>query len=36
MPCVISLPACLHSMGENATQPIELRYGTARWLRCFS
>jgi hypothetical protein len=28
MPIEISLPACLHAMGENATQPIEPRYGT--------
>ncbi len=24
----ISLPAHLHPLGESATQPIELRYGT--------
>ncbi len=28
MPIKISLPACLHPMGENATQPIQPRYGT--------
>ena len=28
MPIEISLPACLHPRGENATQPIEPRYGT--------
>ena len=28
MPIEISLPACLHPRGENATQPIEQRYGT--------
>ena len=28
MPTAISPPACLHPRGENATQPIEPRYGT--------
>jgi hypothetical protein len=28
MPIKISLPACLHPMGENATQSIEPRYDT--------
>ena len=28
MPIEISLPTCLHPTGENATQPIEPRYGT--------